>query len=221
VASFINGLKLRQVMGVIGAMFALGAALYVYSQFSNDLLATTVRLVISSPNTVEALVERGGNRIPRMLAAIYIFGNHPLVGVGIGQYRNTSNVVDLSAFAKGNSELSAQNDEAINIYVELLATTGIPTATLFFLFLIRSVTIRKARELDDRQKSILIGLVSMLLMLNFESNYLRPYLWMLLGAYAGIVRAPSGRTQLVRAIYPRPILSGAARSAATSGGPVT
>lgn len=205
VASCVNGIKLRQVIGVCSVILAFFLAIVIYAHISNDLLATTVRELLASPNRVETLVQRGGNRIPRLLAAAYIFTDHPWLGVGIGQYRNVSKTVNLSSFSKGSADNSAQNNEAINIYIELLATTGIPTASLFFLFLLRTVMLRRPRELDDGQKAIFIALVSMLLMLNLESNYLRPYLWMLLGAYAGMLKSPLRQTQLVRLLDIAPI----------------
>jgi hypothetical protein len=192
-STFVSGLRARQLINVSVAAGALLIALYAYSLVANDLLATTIRTMVTSPNKIQQIMDRGGNRIPRLLAATYVFNLHPLLGVGIGQYRNVSNAIDLSSFSQGNSYLSAQNNEAINIYVELLATTGIPTASIFFLFLIRSVSLRRTSTLDDRQKMLFIALTAMLFMLNFEANYLRPYMWMLLGAYAGIVKPPQPR----------------------------
>ncbi len=191
-SSVVIGLKAKQVVRMIMAAAAVIVGLIVYAQFAHDLIAYTINSILGSGDLITALLNRGGNRIPRLLGATYIFQLHPMVGVGIGQYRNFSNTVNLSQF-NGSAWNSAGDNQAINIYLELLVTTGIPTACVFFLFLLRTVTLRKVRALDDQQKVVYISLMAMLIMLNFEANYLRPYLWMMLGAYTGIVGLPTTR----------------------------
>ena len=191
-SAIVIGLKAKQVIRMIMAAAALIVGLIIYAQFAHDLIAYTINSVLDSGNLIVALLDRAGNRIPRLLGATYIFQQHPMVGVGIGQYRNFSNTVNLSKF-NGSAWNSAGDNQAINIYLELLVTTGIPTACVFFLFLLRTVTLRKVRALDDQQKIVYISLMAMLIMLNFEANYLRPYLWMMLGAYTGIVGLPTAK----------------------------
>ena len=189
-SAMVIGLKAKQVLRMILVAAAIVVGLIVYAQFAHDLVAFTVNSILRSGDIITALLARGGNRIPRLLGATYIFQLHPLVGVGIGQYRTFSDTVNLSKF-NGSAWNAAGDNQAINIYLELLVTTGIPTACVFFLFLLRTVTLRKVRALDDQQKVVYISLMAMLIMLNFEANYLRPYLWMMLGAYTGIVGLPT------------------------------
>jgi O-antigen ligase len=193
-----NGFRIRQVLTAAAVAVGIVIALIVYANTAHDLMAVTIKTIISSPDAVAAMVGRGGDRMPRLQAAWYIFNLNPWLGVGIGQYRSVSSTLDLSSFGGGVSYLSAADTEAINIYVELLATVGIPTACLFFAFLIRTLTLRKLKTLDDRQKILLLGLVAMLIMLNFEANYLRCYLWMLLGAYTGSVAVAGSTTTSLR-----------------------
>ncbi len=201
--AMVIGLKFKQVVRMLLSAAAVVVGLIIYAQFAHDLIALTINGILGSGDIITALFARGGNRIPRLLGATYIFQLHPLAGVGIGQYRSFSDTVNLSQFNGSAAWNSAGDNQAINIYLELLVTTGIPTACVFFLFLLRTVTLRKIRALDDQQKVVFISLMATLIMLNFEANYLRPYLWMLLGAYTGIVRVPTTK----HLSPPRPLLA--------------
>ena len=177
----------KKVAWGLGIVAILLGVSYAYATYETDLLARTLQIFFSSGDVFFALIDRGGNRFPRIEAASYIFQHNLWLGVGIGNYESYTTHVDLSAFSRGTGDLAVENKPAVNIYLELLATTGIPTATAFFAFLIRTLTLRRVSAMDDRQKSYLLGLIGLLILLNFDGNYLRPYLWMILGLFSGSI----------------------------------
>jgi O-antigen ligase len=187
VSPFLSGITLRRVATVIAILVCSLAGSLVYANHSNDLLASTIRGAYQSPDVMEYLMGRGANRVPRMRAARDVFLEHEWMGVGIGAYESAIRRRNMSAYSAGQWWISVADQPAVNIYLELLATTGLLGAAPMFGFFARTLMLSRLRSLDYIQRSYLLACVCLLIMLNFDSNYLRPYLWMILGVYSGSV----------------------------------
>lgn len=178
------------------SLAALYFAAVVYVENFDDFWAYTFRGIVSASDPLGALTaiaERGGNRLPRLLAAYDIFLSHPSVGVGLGAYESFTERLDLSVYYDNVEYLSVEGAPPINIYIEILATSGIIGFLGFLLFLgtvIRNACFSGVKE----RKMFLIAFSSMLLMLNFESSYLRPYLWMVIGCLCGLGATARGNS---------------------------
>ena len=162
---------------------------YFLLYINNNLLLNTFYHIISSnsiQDLVTFLIERGGNRIPRVHLAWDIFLSHPIFGVGIGNYENYTNLIDTSAYLFGNPwDEPIYGKPAVNIFLELLSSVGIVgfmSFVLFISYLLRKV---KFRYLDTIQKSYMLAFFLTIIVLMFESNYLRLYVWMIMGLLAG------------------------------------
>lgn len=164
-------------------VFLIVGGLYLYSRIYDDLLAVTVRVFFDAESfsmLVDGLIGRGGNRVPRIMAAFDIFREHPYFGVGIGAYEQYIKSMDLSSYYEGLPWLDISDKPAVNIFIELLATVGM-VGTIPFLMFICAVYYA-ARENAFGKFNVdhymyVIAFFGTLFMLNFESNYLRLYLW--------------------------------------------
>ena len=179
---------LAVIIAIPASIAALYFAAVIYAENFDDLWAYTFRGILSASDPLGALTaiaERGGNRLPRLLAAYDIFLSHPSVGVGLGAYESFTEHLDLSVYYDNIEYLSVEGAPPINIYIEILATSGIIGFVGFLLFL--AAVVRNACFSGIKEKKMfLIAFSSMLLMLNFESSYLRPYLWMVIGCLCGL-----------------------------------
>jgi len=169
------------------------AGAYFYAMNGTDLVAQTLHGILTSDDPVQYLVARAENRVPRMQCAWDVFLAHPLSGVGLGAYEAYTYTADLRYCLERGKFLYNQHDfitgvPPINIYIELLATTGIFASLTFFAFLLRLVFAKRIKRLDPIQLSYLIGLITMLIIMNFQATYLTLCIWMALGIYHGSVQ---------------------------------
>ena len=177
----------KRALRILLLALVVFAALCVYAQSSDDLLAQTFRNLLSRDQFANYLAERGGNRVPRMECAWDVFCSSPSLGVGVGAYESHISTLDVSAYSHQNHYLAVENQPAVSIVLELLATVGVLGTIPFLAFVIYSLV--RAGRGDARQLSYKVALCGMLAVLAFDSNYLRPYFWMLLGICAGSTRA--------------------------------
>lgn len=166
--------SLRRLTYVIsGAVLAIAAsATYFYSV--DDVNTALVRSVLSGDVDAYEILLRGGNRLARMLAARDLFIDNPGRGIGLGNFELATKIFDVDNFAENQDWLSNEGKPAINIYLEILATTGLIGFLgfcIFFLPLFRWMFGAGYASPLSR------GVICMLLLLTWESNFLRPYLW--------------------------------------------
>jgi hypothetical protein len=168
-------------------LFAVSA--YAYSSTQHDLIAVTVQEAIQADDPIQYLTIRSGGRVVRMICAIDTFLAHPWIGVGIGAYEAYSRNVDLTYCIK-NLDYPVWGDPvtnapAINIYIELLSTTGVFATFCFFLFLARILFRKSLRQLTQTQFQYWLGLAAILTIMATQANYLTLCIWMAMGIYFG------------------------------------
>jgi len=156
---------------------------------NNSLLMHSLISIVNSSdisNIINFLIHRGGNRVPRIECAWDIWNKNLIFGVGIGAYKAYLSTVDTSVYLFGYKwDEPISGRPAINIYLEILATTGIVGFIGFIGFI--SFLLRKVhfQKLDYIGQGYFVAFFTLMFTLNFESNYLRLYLWMTLGLLAG------------------------------------
>jgi O-antigen ligase len=127
-------------------------------------------------------------RLDQALAGLRMFLDHPLGGVGLSQYAYHYPVYQITgAFNDGEYLKIIAN----NVYVELLAETGIVGALLFVAFLVGIARRARAPGLAP----LWWGLVAMLLVFNAFPTYTIVFLWAywaLIVAAAAQRRDPGG-----------------------------
>jgi hypothetical protein len=179
-------LRVKQVMA---ALLAICVSVVAYVALVDDTNTTLVRSVLSSDADFHEVLLRGGNRLARLVAAWDVFNDHPAFGIGLGTFETASQSLDIDD-PDTMDYLKGEGKPAINIYLELLATAGVAGLVGFAVVLwplMRWIFGRGFRSPLSR------GVICMLLVLTWESNFLRPYLWVMLALCSAEMQHSLGR----------------------------
>lgn len=151
--------------------------LWCYSKVSNDLVAITVRRIFESEDVLQQCLGRGGNRYPRMLAALDVFQNNLGHGVGPGAFFTFDKTEAIqNSYPSGFAYYDIGNSPAINIFFEVGAEGGV-------LFLLAFVTYLVCGLAGKKSDTTLRGIVLLMIFgLLFESSIQRSYFWLVVGA---------------------------------------
>jgi len=166
---------------------------YVYNV--DDLNTTVIRKLIDnvSGDSLFALLMRGGNRYPRMVAALNVGLDNWLFGTGLGAYDEFAARNTISSPEFFEPLLLAEGQPAVNIWLEVFATVGVLGLVCFVAFSIYVFLV--AVRSDNRIRWILSSImISMFLVMSFESNFVRAYLWCYLGLVLGLARRFSAKS---------------------------
>lgn len=158
--------------------------LFWYSMGHDDLLSTTFQKIYNATSFSDAILERTGNRWPRMQLTIDT-AIHTFWGIGIGTFKEYSAENYFPFFLQIPAYYSPLANEAINIYFEIAATCGWLALTIWLVW--HFSMIRKMSRYYKDTPVIVCSLIVAMLALSIESNFLRPYYWMLLGMAVGQV----------------------------------
>jgi O-antigen ligase len=174
----LRGLSpVRRWLVVAGAV--VGVVAFVGFLLVTEYIQTVVVGKLVGENAVSRL-----ERVGFALTGLRMFLEHPVTGVGISQYGffyERYEVFDLGLL----SNFGGRKRIANNVYVELLAETGIVGFALFAAFL-RQVW-REARSAELRP--LRIGLVAMLIVWNAFPSSTIMFIW----AYFGLVMGLAAR----------------------------
>lgn len=132
----------------------------------------------------KAILARAGNRIPRMLAALEMLDGHWLIGFGPSVYlENTANL-NFDHLTDGVDYLDPAGLPVINVLLESITNAGLLAAILLSIIFLYVLYISITRVDDVREKRMIVGaLLAFGLMLQFESSYLRAYVWISFGVF--------------------------------------
>jgi hypothetical protein len=164
-----------------------------YYQHNADLLAFTFKNLHESPNFIKTVLERTGNRWPRMIIGIDVIKDFFPSGIGLGTFSDFSINYNINKdYAAGLPWNEPRGFPASNVFVELLAEGGLMVfiSFLFFISLLMFMPIKASVQVSfvsHWRKVIFI----FLLLLLFESSLLRPYFWAYLGILSSFLTMPS------------------------------
>lgn len=177
------------LMVIIFSVVGIG---YVYTV--DDLNTVIIRAIIenASIENLQMVLMRGGNRFPRMVEAYDAISKNFFSGVGLGAYENYSLIKPVSNPEYAEGYLSGEGQPAVNIWLEVFATAGVAS---FVCFVALTVYFSKRVFSASLQyKWALIAVIfSIFSVMNFESNYMRAYLWCYLGMVLGMVNLFSSK----------------------------
>lgn len=136
-------------------------------------------------------------RMERMIDTIQVFSNSPFVGVSLG---GVSPAIAEQYGRIVTTQAEAKSFEGMNIFAEVLAASGLIGVIPFILFfttIYNNVIILSKNRISREHRIWLLGalqaLFFLLLILQFNQNILRPYLWlhisMICALYSTINRA--------------------------------
>ena len=141
---------------------------------------------------IDMITGRSGNRWIRAVVAWDAFLHHPWLGVGIGgdsAYMGaTPFPASVAGYLRPWMELD-QGEPFTNITLEVAGTMGMAGLIPFFGILTYTVIsfARAIRGGDTEAAAFLIGFFAIFLALQFESTFLRYYLWTNLGLGLGVL----------------------------------
>ena len=139
-----------------------------------DTTTAAIKSFIYHDASLLDVLLRGGNRLPRLILAYDTFTQNFLAGIGLGGFENYSHYGSVPDFLADNPWMEVQDMPAINIFLEIGATAGIAGLIGFLVLLWPVVSWGITKGFSSPAFK---ALLCMLLILTFESNYLRPYLW--------------------------------------------
>ncbi len=168
---------------VMGAMCAVAwVGFSWYSENNNDLISETFQNIANSANLFDAAMDRTGNRWPRAQLT-YDTAMHTFWGVGIGNFKEYTTITYLPKFTGMTDYLSPLANEPINIYFEIAATCGWIALFVWLIWHFKLLT--EANRDKSGAPIIVCSLIVAMLALFLESNFMRPYYWMLIGMVMG------------------------------------
>jgi O-antigen ligase len=140
-----------------------------------------------------------GPRLAYVTAALTAFQLHPLTGVGLGasgfyMYNNMPDwsLTGIPEIARQLSSLSNLYPNPKNLYVRLLAETGLPGFILYVSFLFTALAYafsnlrRKTRVLQFLGAAGLFSIAAVALQGNSQDSFAMPEIWINLGILAGV-----------------------------------
>lgn len=174
----LGGVGLRKIM-YVSLISILGiVGLYLYATNSNDLVATTIYKIFSSADSLNAATERTGNRWYRA-ALTFDTSLSTFWGVGIGAFMEFSISKYFPAYSGLPQYLSPIGYPPINIYLEIIATCGWLAFCIWIIWHFKMI--KSAINSSVFSPFIVATFITAMLALSIESNFLRPYYWMLIG----------------------------------------
>lgn len=163
-----------------------------YYQNNSDLLAFTFKNLHESPNFINTVLERTGNRWPRMMIGIDVVKEYFPNGIGLGTFSDFSvNYNIIKDYSSGLPWNEPRGFPASNVFVELLAEGGFLVTLLFAFFISILMFMPKKDSADPLVVSHWRKMMFIfLLLLLFESSLLRPYFWAYLGVLSSFLCIP-------------------------------
>jgi hypothetical protein len=147
-----------------------------------------------SIDLISEALQRAGNRVPRIEAALEFLKENWLLGVGPGNYTEITKNINFNHITGGAEYLDPAGLPAINVIIESTLNSGIFGALILLLYAFYTMLRVKSSE-NPRERWLMIGsLCTFFIMLQIESSYLRAYIWFTVGAF--LARTPS--TPIIR-----------------------
>lgn len=221
---FQEGLTVRTVavllaiplIGVVMVLQALSSPLS-----ANYNIVTYVRDYGISLELIKVGLERGGNRVPRVEAALEVAKDFPVLGIGPGNYVDYSASRDFTHIHGGLWWLDPGGLPAVNVVVEASTNAGVIAAILLIVaFAVLFVQALRHRRQTVR-RAIIGALIATGIAMQLESNYLRAYLWLSFGIYVGQLAPGHRRRAAVAASRPATAAASGPSAAATLPAPAS
>lgn len=152
-----------------------------------------------SLDVVTTVLARAGNRVPRMQAALEMLDGHWFTGFGPGVYLGNTANLNFNHITDGLEYLDPAGLPVINVLLESITNAGLIAAILLifvFLYIIYLVITRVKHTMERR---IIIGaMIALGFMLQFESSYLRAYVWLTFGVFVARALHQTRQYHLIR-----------------------
>ena len=159
---------------------------YIFNERANAIISRIFLLFENPSDSLSLLVFVVGNRLQRIVVGYEAFIQNPLVGVGLGAFREYSaNNFDPLDFALNGVSASdfTVDTPAANVFIEMAAEGGI-IGLVGYIWMLIFIHRKKnnSKLLAPFKIAFYITMVSLLI----EASYLRNYFWALYGIIIGL-----------------------------------
>lgn len=189
----LGKIKLIHVFSVC-ATLVLAFLLLVAFNARTSHLYHQIMVVDDISSFMGVLIFLAGNRIQRLLVPIEVGADNPFFGVGGGMLRNvvsSMSVDDFKIYDQSAYDFVLDSSApGVNVFFEIFAEHGLLGVLGFLVFL---VFIYRRTLCSSKLLPLRIALVVTLISLLIESNYMRYYLWVLMGIILGLAKNPTIR----------------------------
>ncbi|WP_101506255.1 O-antigen ligase family protein [Erwinia sp. B116] len=173
--------KIKKIVFVTLACTLAWYGIGFYAESSNDLISQTYKTIVNSSDVLVSVLDRTGNRWPRAELTYDVALSH-FWGVGIGAFEDYTKSVFLPDYSWLPEYLTPIGYPPVNIYFEIAATCGWISLIIWILWHFNLLS--QASRLKC-SKIVICSLIVAMIALSIESNFMRPYYWMLLGLLTG------------------------------------
>lgn len=133
---------------------------------------------------IYAIIGRAGNRAPRFQAAMEMLQGHWLNGFGPGVYVDITANRDFDHITDGLEYLDPAGLPVINVLLEAVSNAGVLAAVVLIVVFLYVMFLVIVRVNDNDERRVMIGaMLAFGVMLQFESSYLRAYVWLAFGIF--------------------------------------
>lgn len=131
-----------------------------------------------------AVLSRAGNRVPRIQAALEMLDGHWLAGFGPSVYIELTANRSFMHLTDGLVYLDPAGLPVVNVLLEAVTNAGVAAAALLVFIFLHVIHLVFTRVSNKLERNLMIGaLLAFALMLQFESSYLRAYVWLAFGVF--------------------------------------
>lgn len=145
---------------------------------------TLVKSIVDDGFEIITLIDRAGNRIPRINAAYEVFSENIYLGIGPGNYSNHIANINFDHITNGIPWLSVHDQPPVNIFIEAGINSGIFGLILLLVVFLR-FTYLSLRYGNNYELPLIIFLTFLSGLI--ETNYLRAYCWVSFGIISGLL----------------------------------
>lgn len=177
---------------ILTSFSVLFSSFFLYLNFDenniNHNLAVSIMNTGVNWDAIWLVIERGGNRIPRMQVAFDVLIQNLLLGTGPSNYTSYIQGIDFSHITNGFEDIEPYGKPPTNIFIEAGLNSGIFGIAILLIFFIYFLV--KARKVNGRSVRVQITSIVFiyLAMLQLDSNYLRAYVWVGFGVAYSFIR---------------------------------
>ena len=172
----IKNVKQKVTTAFIGILLLAAAFICVLVFFPNVYNAFIKRLY------VDGLFNSLGTRMREYSNTFSLFLKYPFFGVGPNCY----------GLYYGNENL-----QPTNVTLELLATTGIFTTLVFYVFFLNPIKIYFSKNNYSLEtKAMVFALILFLIIIQANQNYMRLYMWMLLAICYAMINEETKKEEI-------------------------
>lgn len=163
---------LKKIIDIISCSIVAGIIVGIVSIIYPKIIEIFIGRIFTQGITASA-----GNRVVNWGKAYKVYTTHKLFGVGPNAYMT----------------YTGAKVPATNVTLEILACLGI-IGLITFLIFIGSILLKSRTKILENNseywlsKAIVVGFIIFIIVLQFNQNYLRLYMWMQMGFIAGVVK---------------------------------